>query len=106
MAHTEGINQLGRFIVTKEPKDLGAFKTPQLRNVALTAPYMHDGSEATLRDVIELYDRGGNPNPYLDGGMLPLSLTDQEKADLVALLETFTSSDLARFQPLVRLAPE
>jgi cytochrome c peroxidase len=96
-------SELGRFLVTRESKDLGAFKTPQLRNVALTAPYMHDGSEATLRDVIEFYDRGGNDNPYLDGGMRPLGLTDQEKADLVALLETFTSSDLARFAELEKL---
>jgi cytochrome c peroxidase len=93
-------SELGRFLVTREPKDLGAFKTPQLRNVALTAPYMHDGSEKTLRDVIEFYDRGGNDNPYLDGGMRPLALTEQEKADLVALMETFTSSDLARFAEL------
>ena len=99
-------SELGRFLVTRETKDLGAFKTPQLRNVALTAPYMHDGREGTLRDVILFYDRGGNPNPYLDGGMRPLSLTDQEKDDLVALLETFTSSDLDRFQALARLAPQ
>ena len=97
-------SELGRFLVTREQKDLGAFKTPQLRNVALTAPYMHDGSEATLRDVIEFYDRGGNDNPYLDGGMRPLALTDQEKADLVALMRTFTSSDLARFAELGKLA--
>jgi len=96
-------SELGRFLVTREAKDLGAFKTPQLRNVAKTAPYMHDGSEASLRDVIELYARGGNPNPYLDGGMRPLALTDPEKADLVALLETFTSGDLERFEGLVRL---
>jgi cytochrome c peroxidase len=90
----------GRFTVTQQPKDTGAFKTPQLRNVAKTAPYMHDGSEATLAAVIELYDRGGNPNPNLDGGMRPLGLTAAEKADLVALLETFTSDDLARFEKL------
>ena len=64
---------------------------------------MHDGSEKTLRDVIEFYDRGGNPNPWLDGGMRPLQLTEQEKSDLVALLETFTSSDLARFAELRKL---
>jgi cytochrome c peroxidase len=98
-------SELGRFLVTREPKDLGAFKTPQLRNIALTAPYMHDGSEKTLRDVIEFYDRGGNTNPYLDGGMRPLNLTDQEKADLVALLETFTSEDLGRFADLAKLMP-
>jgi cytochrome c peroxidase len=96
-------SELGRFLVTREPKDMGAFKTPQLRNVSLTAPYMHDGSEATLADVIAFYDRGGNDNPYLDGGMRPLGLTEQEKADLVALMETFTSSDLARFAELEKL---
>jgi cytochrome c peroxidase len=95
-------SELGRFMVTAEPKDIGAFKTSQLRNIALTAPYMHDGSEATLRDVIEFYDRGGNDNPYLDGGIRPLGLTDQEKADLVELLETFTSDDLPRFEALDR----
>lgn len=94
------VSELGRFLVTKEERHLGAFKTPQLRNVALTAPFMHDGSEPTLASVIELYDRGGNPNPYLDGGMRPLGLTAQEKADLVALLETFTSDDLGRFAKL------
>jgi cytochrome c peroxidase len=97
-------SELGRFLVTREPKDLGAFKTPGLRNMTLTAPYMHDGSEATLRDVIEFYDRGGNNNPYLDGGIRPLGLSDQEKSDLVALLETFTSTDLARFRDLEKLA--
>jgi len=102
----EAASELGRFLVTRETKDLGAFKTPQLRNIALTPPYMHDGSEKTLRDVIEYYDRGGNDNPYLDGGMRPLGLTDQEKADLVALLETFTSSDLARFDDLVKQASQ
>lgn len=99
-------SELGRFLVTREHKDMGAFKTPQLRNVALTAPYMHDGSEATLLQVIEFYDRGGEKNPYLDGGIRPLGLTDQEKADLVALLETFTSDDLDRFQDLVKLMPK
>ena len=59
----DGASELGRFLVTRETKDLGAFKTPQLRNVALTAPYMHDGSEKTLRDVIEFYDRGGEQQP-------------------------------------------
>ena len=56
--------------------------------------------------MIEFYDRGGENNPFLDGGMRPLALTDQEKADLVALMETFTSSDLARFAELEKLAPE
>jgi cytochrome c peroxidase len=90
----------GRIAITQEPKDSGAFKTPHLRNVAKTAPYMHDGSEATLAAVIEFYDRGGNPNPNLDGGMLPLALSDAEKADLLALFDSFTSDDLARFEKL------
>jgi len=95
---------LGRFLVTQEPRHLGAFKTPQLRNVALTAPYMHDGSEATLKDVILFYDKGGVDNAYLDGGMRPLDLTPTEVDDLVALLETFTSEDLDRFAALKKLA--
>ncbi|HEY8155510.1 MAG TPA: cytochrome c peroxidase [Myxococcota bacterium] len=99
-------SELGRFLVTREQKDMGAFKTSQLRNVALTAPYMHDGSEATLESVIEFYDRGGENNPYLDGGMRPLALTAQEKADLVELMKTFTSSDLARFADLEKLGPK
>ena len=98
-------SELGRFLVTRELKDMGAFKTPQLRNVAVTPPYMHDGSEATLLDVIEFYDKGGKTNPYLDGGIRPLGLAPQEKADLVELMETFTSDDLERFQDLVRLMP-
>jgi cytochrome c peroxidase len=106
LSHEPQLNQLGRFLVTKQRQDIGAFKTPHLRNVALTAPYMHDGSEKTLGDVVEFYDRGGNPNPWLDGGMRPLHLTDQEKKDLVALLETFTSSDLARFDDLAKLMPK
>jgi len=106
LSHEPGINQLGRFIVTKEHKDIGAFKTPHLRNVALTAPYMHDGSEATLEAVIEFYDKGGNPNPWLDGGMRPLALTPQEKADLVEVMKTFTSDGMARFAPLAELMPK
>jgi cytochrome c peroxidase len=95
---------LGRFIVTRQPKDIGAFKTPQLRNVALTAPYMHDGSQATLLEVVEFYDRGGEPNPHLDGGIRRLGLSPQEKADLVELMQTFTSDDLDRFRDLASLA--
>jgi len=106
LAHDPSASQLGRFIVTHQTQDLGAFKTPQLRNVARTAPYMHDGSEATLATVIEFYNRGGNPNPFLDGGMRPLGLTDAEKSDLVAVLETFTSDDLAKFEKLAAQMPK
>jgi cytochrome c peroxidase len=82
--------ELGRFIATKQPKDLGAFKTSGLRDIALTAPYMHDGSEPTLVSVVEFYNRGGEPNPFLDGGITPLKLTDGEIRDLVAFMESLT----------------
>jgi len=81
---------LGRFVVTKDPKDTGAFKTPTVRNVALTAPYMHDGSVATLEEVVEWYDKGGHPNPHLSDKIRPLKLTDQEQADLVAFMKACT----------------
>jgi cytochrome c peroxidase len=71
----------------------GLFLTPSLRNVARTAPYMHDGSLATLRDVVEFYDRGGRPNPYLDPRIKPLHLSQQESLDLVAFLEALTGAN-------------
>ena len=67
---------------------------------------MYDGSEQMLVEVIEYYDEGGSKNPWLDPNMRPLGLTAQAKADLVALLETFTSSDLARFDELGKLMPK
>lgn len=90
LAFHKDYTELGRFISTRQPKDIGAFKTPGMRDVALTAPYMHDGSEKTLMDVVVFYDKGGEPNPYLDGGITPLKLTDQEKQDLVAFMESLT----------------
>jgi len=90
LALNPAYSELGRFLVTFNPKDIGAFKTPTLRDVELTAPYMHDGSEATLLDVIEFYNRGGNENPNLSGEMRPLNLTDQEKQDLVEFLKSLT----------------
>ena len=77
----------GRFDVTKEEKDKGAFKTPTLRNVAMSAPYMHDGSQKTLEEVVEWYDKGGHKNEWLSDKMKPLKLTDQEKKDLVAFMK-------------------
>ena len=82
---------LGRYEVTKKDEDRGAFKTPTIRNVALTAPYMHDGSQKTLEEVVEWYDRGGHPNPYLSKNIRKLNLTAQEKADLVAFMKACTS---------------
>ena len=70
--------------------DNGAFKTPTLREIARTGPYMHDGSVSALHDVIEYYDRGGNANPYLDSQISPLALTDVEKKALVAFLGTLS----------------
>ena len=80
----------GRFDVTKAAEDRGKWKTPTLRNITQTAPYMHDGSENTLSEVIEFYDRGGNANPNLSKEMRPLKLSAQEKRDLVAFLEALT----------------
>jgi cytochrome c peroxidase len=80
----------GRFSVSKNEFDKGAFKTPTLRNVAQSGPYMHDGSEATLLDVVKFYDRGGNKNQWLSKEIKPLNLTDQDRADLVAFLESLT----------------
>ncbi len=81
---------VGRFAVTKDPADTGAFKTPTIRNVALSAPYMHDGSVATLEEVVEWYDKGGHPNPNLSAKMRPLKLSAEEKADLVAFMKACT----------------
>ncbi len=69
---------LGRFAVTKNGSARGAFKTPTLRDAALSAPYMHDGSLKTLEEVIDYYNRGGTRNHWLDEKMKPLQLTDQE----------------------------
>jgi cytochrome c peroxidase len=80
----------GRAGVTSRPEDRGAFKTPTLRHVAETAPYMHDGSLPCLEDVIDFYDRGGNPNPHLDPELRPLRLSAAEKASLVAFLHALS----------------
>jgi cytochrome c peroxidase len=91
---------LGRFSETKVDGDRGSFKTPTLREVARTAPYMHDGSLATLQEVVEFYDKGGVANPQLDEEIFPLKLTDQEKADLITFLEEgLSSSDYPEVQP-------
>jgi cytochrome c peroxidase len=81
---------LGRFVVTKDEKDRGAFKTPTVRNAALTAPYMHDGSVETLEEVVAWYDKGGHPNPQLSDKIKPLNLTAGERADLVEFMKACT----------------
>lgn len=78
---------LGRFEVTKDPAQKGAFKTPTLRNIASSKPYMHDGSQETLLEVMEWYNKGGHPNPWLSDKMKKLDLTDQEVRDVVAFME-------------------
>jgi cytochrome c peroxidase len=83
-------SDLGRFDISKNDEDRGAFKTPTLRDIARTAPYMHDGSLKTLREVIDFYDKGGIPNPHLSTDMKPLQLTEQEKTDLIAFLQSLT----------------
>ncbi len=82
----------GRFKVTGKKKDQGAFKTPTLREIPRTAPYMHDGSLATLEEVIEFYNRGGNPNPYLDPELRPLQLTAEERKSLLAFLRSLSGT--------------
>jgi cytochrome c peroxidase len=76
----------GRFAVTGRERDIGAFKTPTLREIARTAPYMHDGSIASLEAVIDFYDRGGFSNPYLDRELQPLGLSGDDKQALIAFL--------------------
>ena len=81
---------LGRYIVTKTEADKGAFKTPTLRDVAKRGPYMHDGSQKTLEEVVAFYNKGGHKNPWLSGEIQPLNLRAQEQADLVAFLRSLT----------------
>jgi cytochrome c peroxidase len=89
------LSELGRFLVTKRTADIGAFKTSGLRNVLLTHPYFHDGSQDTLWDTIDHYNKGGVQNPFLDGGIQRLGLTEPEIDDLVAFLASLTSDHYA-----------
>jgi len=85
------LTDLGRYEVTKNDADRGAFKTPSLRNIALTAPYMHDGSLKTLKEVVDFYIGAGNSNPHRDKEIRPLDfLTGDERVGLVAFLEALT----------------
>jgi cytochrome c peroxidase len=87
----EQLKDLGRYDVTKLEKDKGAFRTPSLRNIALTAPYLHDGSRNTLKEVLDFYVGGGNSNPHRDPLIKPLDfLSGQEQQDLLAFLEALT----------------
>jgi cytochrome c peroxidase len=84
---------VGRQGVTGKQSDWAAFKTPTLRNITRTAPYMHDGSEATLTDMVRFYDRGGLENPNLDAKMKPIHLMVEEREDLLAFLDALSSPD-------------
>jgi cytochrome c peroxidase len=97
VGYSKGVmKDTGRFETTRDPDDWGAFKTPTLRNVALTPPYMHDGSLATLEDVIDFYNKGGVPNPNIAPGLHVLHLTDMQKQALVAFLQALTDPELER----------
>jgi len=95
---------MGRFDVTKNPADKGAFKTPTIRDVALRAPYMHSGSEKTLEEVVDLYDKGGRvKNPNLDPLIVPLGLSNYEKKALVSFMKismTSTNPEVANVKPV------
>ena len=79
---------VGRYNVTKDVKDLGAFKTPTLREISRTAPYMHDGRFSTLEQVVKHYNNGGVKNPFLDNQIIPLNLTASEIKDLISMLRS------------------
>ena len=98
-------SDLGRHEVTRDPADLWRFKTPSLRNVAITGPYMHDGSLATLEQVVRFYDRGGQPHPGLDPIIRPLGLREDDIAALVAFLESLTGSGIAALVADARSVP-
>lgn len=81
---------LGRYEVTKDEKDKGAFKTPTIRNIVQSPPYMHDGSQKTLEEVVAWYVKGGHPNPYLSDKVQKLNLTQQDQTDLVNFMKACT----------------
>jgi cytochrome c peroxidase len=91
-------SELGRFLVTRKKEDIGAFKTPFLRDVLLTGPYMHDGSLETLWDVVGFFNKGGERNSSLDAQMKPLALSESEIEDLVNFLSALTSDRFAELR--------
>ena len=92
--HLQRIGDLGHYEVTQDPDDRWKYRTPTLRNVALTAPYMHDGSLPTLKAVIEFYNKGGIPNVTQSPLINPLNLTENEMDDLVAFLKTLNGDNI------------
>jgi cytochrome c peroxidase len=96
------LSELGRFMVTRRRADIGAFKTQHIRNIGLTAPYMHDGSLQTLWDVMDHYNKGGEANTFLDGGIEPLALSEQEIDRVVAFLFTLSDKRFSRENDVAR----
>lgn len=94
VSRVESFNDLGLYRVTENPADRWKFRTQTLRNIALTAPYMHNGQFATLREVIDFYDQGGIPNELLSPFIRPLGLAESEKLDLEAFLESLTGQNV------------
>jgi len=94
----------GLYAITGNPEDWGRFRTPTLRNIALTAPYFHDGSAATLADVVEFYDKGGIKNRNLDPALRPLNFSAEQKQDLVRFLESLTTSGVSELNQEAQLA--
>jgi len=96
---------LGHYEISQDPKDRWMYKTPMLRNVALSAPYMHDGSFSSLHSVVEFYNQGGIENPDLDPLMRPLGLSDKEISQLVAFMESLTGSNVKQIVKDASTAP-
>lgn len=95
LALATDMSELGRFMATKDRSHIGAFRTSMLLNIGITGPYMHDGSLETLWDVMDHYNKGGEANLFLDGGMEPLALTEQEIDQVVAFMFALTDDRFA-----------
>jgi cytochrome c peroxidase len=99
------LNDLGRYEVTQNPLDRWKYKTPSLRNIALTAPYMHNGSLSTLEAVVRFYNQGGVANENLDSLIKPLNLNEAEISDLVEFLKSLTGSNVNKLVSDAYAAP-
>lgn len=97
---------LGRYEITGDPLDRWRYRTPTLRNISLTAPYMHDGSMSDLNTVIEYYMQGGFPDPNQDPRLLPFVLSDTEKRQLTAFLESLSSPHVTSLIELTKKTPD
>lgn len=97
-------NDVGRFEITENPKDSWKYKTPSLRNLVVSGPYMHDGSLSSLDDVVAFYNKGGDDNPKKDALLKPLNLSTQEQGALVAFLQTLTGSNIKQLEEEARAA--